>query len=192
LLFGDWGSTEVKVFLTSLCVTAASILTMCGAVAWERGRLGPVPPAGAVASLLGFGLLVIGMWGEIDNEEFWKSAVTGVIAGITGAHFSLLALASLQQRFELWRRMTFGFGLLLAGFLTVGMWGEIDNDAYWRAVGILSILVAAGTIAVPVLHRLSGIRPETALRHCPNCGASLAASPCPRCGARFSVEFLQP
>ena len=44
----------------------------------------------------------------------------------------------------------------LATLLTAGMVFELfNNEAYWRFTGVISILVAAITLMIPVFHRIS-------------------------------------
>jgi hypothetical protein len=88
---------------------------------------------------------------------------------------------------------------LMSGALVLLVWDVLkEGDGLLRFIGVLAILVAAVTIAVPVLHRMSGALPaeQTApaakLRFCVACGRPLEGQPgvveCPRCGARFRIE----
>jgi ribosomal protein L37E len=76
-----------------------------------------------------------------------------------------------------------------------------SGDEWERGMGILGIAVACGTIAVPILHKVSAIRVREAVRTtelslamiCPRCGKnqtlSVGRSKCCECGLGFSIEI---
>ena len=106
-----------------------------------------------------------------------------------------MSLAHLAPRFRWALVSAYLLALLLALSVIVLMWAESEEELAWRGVGVLSVLLSAATIAVPVFHRMSRLegaeaRPGAA-RFCPACGRALAAAPdrCADCGARFRVEF---
>ncbi len=201
LLVGNMGDLEVRVLLTSLSISALSILAMACGVAYERGRLAPLPLVGAATSGLSFVLFMIGIWGESEAETLWKSAVTTLLIGAASAHTCLLSLAALAPRFR-WSRGLGAFcAFALAALLSLMIWAELDNQGLFRTVGVLAIGLGAVTIAVPVLHRMSaGDSPPAAAvvegpaRFCVGCGHAITgdADPmsCGRCGTRFRVELL--
>ena len=205
IVAGGFGTLEVKILLTSLGVSGASMLALACAPALERHLLGPVPPVGVAASFTGFALLTAAVWNEFDIRPLWKAAYTFIVLAVAAAHASLLSLARLAPRFRWAFLAAVGLGFTLAGLAASLIWGEwSDNDVFGRSVGVVAILFAAFTILVPVLHRAS--RQELAafeaeeipsLRFCPSCGRPVAAAAdgagtCAHCGARFSVQFLDP
>ena len=56
---GEFGDLQRKVLMTSLSVSAASVLSLVMFPAKERALLGPVPTVGIALSVLGFGMLVV-------------------------------------------------------------------------------------------------------------------------------------
>ena len=151
-------------------------LGLAGAPAWERGRLGLLP----ASSLL--------------------------ILGVAAAQLSLVALAPLAARF----RWSMGSAAVLnatVGLLLVSaVWGELSEGTFWRWFGVFAVLLAANTIAVPVLQRPGRIEASVAelapsaglnkIRFCPWCGAAVSEEPggieisCDRCSSQFRVEYL--
>lgn len=195
LVVGKFGEVEVRILLTSLTVSGTSILGMACGVAWERRRLPVLPQAGVVLALLACALTLAGIWGEFDEKEFWKSTATAAILAAACAHASLMSLAGLAPRFRWSLASAYFLALILALSVIVLMWMESEDELAWRGVGVLSVLLSAATIAVPVFHRMSRLeggedRPGAA-RFCPACGRALEAAPdrCAHCGARFRVEF---
>ncbi len=201
LLVGDFGEFEAKILFTSLAVSAASILAMSCAVAWERRLLGVLPQVGAALALLGCGGCVLGVWAEFDYDPGWQTVLTATFFAIGAAHVCLLSLARLEARFRWAYLLGVTCALLLSIQLSVLVWAELfDEEWSWRSIGIVAILLAASTIAVPLFHRISALPLEEPtgdaprVRACPACGADLDEPPgevhCSSCGGRFKIELL--
>ena len=201
LLVGDFREFELKILFTSLAVSAASILAMSCAAAYERGRLGYLPLAGATLALAGCGGCVLGIWFEFDYDPAWQTVLTATFFAIAAAHVCLLSLARLEARFRWAFLLGATCAALLAVQLSVLVWAELfDEEWSWRSLGVVAIVLAATTIAVPLLHRISSLPlKETSgdaprLRACPACGAELDAPVgvirCAGCDGRFKIERL--
>ena len=100
LLAGEFGDVEVKILLTSLCVSAASILSMSSAVAWEQRKLDWLPRAGIALALLACVGVIAGLWIEVDSDEYWKTMVSLGLAAVAVAHACLLSLARLAPAYR--------------------------------------------------------------------------------------------
>ncbi len=202
LLTKEFGDLQWKVLITSLCVSGASVLALACGPARERRRLGPVPLAGGALSIVGFALLIGAVWNDFDSKPLWKAAGTVIAVAAALAHASVLALCALAPRFAWTFQVAFALGLVNAAAVSVAICGEIENEWYWRSVGVAAVLLAAFTLAVPVLHvasrrELAAVRSaegeQRRVRFCPLCGAPIgAAAPnedenCSRCGGSFRV-----
>ncbi len=202
LLAGEFGDLQLKVLLSSLSVSAASLCAMGGAALLEsRGdRLLSAPAI--LLSGIGLVLLLFGLWSEVDDQEFWKTTATVCFFAVACSHASLLRLAWLAPRHAWLGPSAAVLVLLLAAYGTFMVWAEADSEARFRWLGVLSILVAAATLMTPVLRRLS--REDFAQREvapdagrvdmlCPVCSArfhdTLGHVDCPRCRARFTIEL---
>jgi len=158
LIFGDFGNFEVRVMMTTLTITAASILGLaCGAYLESgRGRLMPI--TGIVLSIIAAVMTFLIIWNVYDRSEaFIKATATATLLAVCCAHLSLLSLARLDARFR-WSRMAVHvFVWLLAAILLYLMWFEPEgsSDLVFRVIGILSILIATITVVTPVFHKLS-------------------------------------
>ncbi len=158
ILFGDFGSFEVRILMTTLTVTAMSILGMaCGAYL-ESGRGRLLPFLGIGLSIVSALMIFLIIWDLLDDSElFIKSTISASLLATSCSHLSLISLARLDKRF-IWSRITaFVCVWTLAAILLYILWFEPDStsDLVLRIIGILSILIAAITIMTPVFHKLS-------------------------------------
>lgn len=158
LLFDDFGYFEARVLMTTLTVTATSILGLACGACYESGRGRRLPLAGIALSIVSALALFLIIWNVLDeNETYIKSTVTLVIAAIVASHLSLLRLARLDRRFAWSYPFAAICDLLLAAIILYLMWFEPEgeSDLVFRTIGVLSILIAAVTVITPVFHRLS-------------------------------------
>ncbi len=201
LLAGEFGDLEANILYTSLSVSAAGVLALACAPAWERRLVPPLPRVGVAATIAGLAFAVAVIWLSNPPEWLEKSTFTLVVAAVLGAHGSLLALAGLAGRFRWAFGASIATGLALGAMIVSALWVEPDSDWYGRALGVVAVLFAAFTVLVPIFHRASRAElaalgaAESPVRHCPSCGHPLAAAAeeevvCPGCGARFTVRFL--
>lgn len=200
LLAGDVGETEGRILGSSLSVTGALLLALACLPAWERRRIGVVPPVGAATSFAGFALVIAAIWSEAEDGLLPKLMGSLLVVSVAAALASIVALARLPER----RRYVLGAELVLiavaAGMLELQVWAGLDGGWYARAFGVVAIALAALTVSIPVLHRLG--RAELAalqareahggIRFCPYCGEPLdteeaTVAACVACGRRFSV-----
>jgi len=196
LLVGEMGELQVKVLLTSLCISGASILSMACAAAWDKGRWPLLPRVGMGLAIGGFAYLIVLIWAEAEGEAVWKTAATLLILATGAAHASLVGLARLKTRHEWLVPAAWICGTLLAGLLIGAMWGEWEDDNVFRWIGVLSILLCAFTILVPVFQRIGKgdeIRVRDRVHFCPGCGKGLEAAfgevTCIACGDAYHVEI---
>lgn len=210
LLAGGFGELQVKVLLSSLSVSAGSLCAMGGAAAIEaRSERGLGVPAIALSGL-SLALVLIGIWAEADAEAYWKFTATACFFAAAFAHTSLLGLARFKPVHRWLSTAMLWLVLGLAGYGAVLLWSEASEEAAYRFLGVLSILVAAGTLATPVVHRLDAAPAPTGATNnvaplplgtstrevsmlCPTCSVnfqhSLGPVQCPQCGAQFQLQM---
>ncbi len=207
ILTGKFGTFQIRIILTTVTISAASICALASGALWEgRGRR-ILPLAGIVLAVIAAALLITGIWLEPSAEQFWKlTASLGVLAAAT-AHACLLSLAKLERRFSWASVTTFAAIYLLAFLIVLSIYIEPQGDLGFRLIGVTAIVVAALTIMIPIFHRLS--RDDLSLTvdkreaagpelfstiTCPQCGApqpnSLSEIQCHSCGCRFVLKIL--
>ena len=158
IIFGNFGEFESKVLLTAVTITVTSILGLpCGAYL-ETGRGRALPLIGIVLSVISSVMWLIIVWAWQDqNSTFVKILISVTIFATACSHLSLLSLAKLDSRFKWSYSAAHALIWVLASFLIWLVW-TIENDISdlaGRIIGVLSIAVAAVTVATPIFHKLS-------------------------------------
>jgi hypothetical protein len=178
VLTGDFGEVQGKILLTTLLLAGFSITSLC--------HLAVVGRALRVVGFIGIGTSFVAFaagasliwrdWNTWDDpsELVLKTFFVGSILAASLAQANLLLLLgerrSLVIRVGLYATLAFIAALALLGILPILTDGGIpgDNgDPYARAVAVVAILDALGTIVVPVMSRFvrdegsSGERHET-------------------------------
>jgi hypothetical protein len=151
----DSWELEIKAFLTTAILTAASICGLACAGCLQRGHR-VLPTAGLILTPIAAILLLLGMWIEIESENYWKLAITATVFAIACAHLSMLFMANLAGVYRWAYLAAYQLVFGLAALVTVGFVFELfDHDRFWRLTGGVSILVAAITLLIPVFHYMS-------------------------------------
>lgn len=196
LLSGEMGDTEGRILGTSLLATGTALLVMMQLPALSDGRLGPVPLIGIGAAAVGFALVTAGIWTEVEADSAWRVAATGYVLAGAAAVAALLAGLPIAGRAAWVGTSTLWAVAVAAAMIVFAIWAEIDIEGYWRLFGAVAVLVAAGGLAVPILHRSSRPAPprDTAIMYCPFCATDLGLMratdvTCPSCGNRFTVTL---
>lgn len=164
LLSGDFGELQAKVLLSTLTVAAFGTTALChlAVVARAVRLVGFAGIAASVVAAVSAFVLIWGNWGDSVSwewQEAWLKAlyIAGILALSLAQANLLLLLAGRPQRL-----VRVALGLTLAAIAIVALMillpvlsdGAIpgENDEwYWRTFGVVSILDALGTIALPIL-----------------------------------------
>jgi hypothetical protein len=207
ILTGNFGDFEMRIILTTLTISAASIGALSAGALWEGRGQKELPLLGIVLAVVAALLIITGIWFDPHSDSYWKfTASTGVLAAAT-SHACLLSLAKLAPRFAWARLVALTAVYALAVLIVMTIYFEPTGDMGLRIIGTTSIVVAALTIMTPIFHRLSrddfsssggkdraSDRGLWATVTCPQCGAgqpnSLTETTCDRCGCRFVVKIL--
>lgn len=211
LLLGNLGQTEGKILGSTALIGAASILGLVDVMAWEHRKWHPLGMLGVFAAALALLLTLVMIWsrdlglGYLENTEaFWKLVGIAWVLAVSLPHISLLSFARLHRGYLWAQRWTILFIAMLAGTISFLILAEPrypDQDLYMRLVGIFAIADVCGTIAMPILHRVSSIRTREAVRTvelkvtltCPRCELAqtlaVGRSSCAGCGLRFAIEI---
>lgn len=208
LLGGNFGDAQWKVLGTTTSVTGASFLAMASTTVWGRRYIGWLAPLGATSGIVGFAIVVAGIWVDPSGSDvWWQSAATLIVVASAASYAALVTRAALTgaQRWAQW--VAYAADALLALMVIAIVWSDGGGDIAARGIGVLAIVLASSTVLLPVFHRMSAQRPPAPAEaggapdagFCPRCAAPLAtpaggddALRCPSCGARFRVEYLAP
>jgi len=176
VLGGEFNETMARVLGTTATVSAGSVLAMACAAFRERERV--MGTVGIALAAIASAMLIALLWGDRFDEGFGRATLLAGAYAVAVAHAELMLLGRLPARYR-WAQTTL-IALIAAMALTLTpvICGEIhDNDALARFLGVLAILIALGTLAVPVLLWIS--RSERADAE----AAALAAAGAPSGGA---------
>ncbi len=148
---GDFGDFEAKVLITSLIISGASVCVMAYAIFAERSGRVRVGQVGVALTVVAAGLLLVGMWSERGEDEFWKATLTLLILAVGLAYALLLLLPDLKGK-QRWVHTTSSVSIgALAAMMILAIWVEFSEGWYIRLLAVVAILVALQTLIIPVL-----------------------------------------
>lgn len=167
IVSGEFGEIQGKVLLTTLAVAAFAILALCHlAIITRDVRI--VGWIGIGTSVLAFASAATLIWWNWNDNGYGgpgsvymtitKVFTVSTLAAVSFAHANLmLLLASTPIR---WMRVALDLNLVLIGLvplivipviLTEGTFPPQSlADVYWRFFGVVLILDALGTVALPI------------------------------------------
>jgi len=203
LLIGEFTSLVGQILGSTATVAGASLLALASAVPWERKRWQPIGPLGMLAAAVWLTLILCLIW--IDRfgseEALIKSTVVATVIAIALPHIGLIGLARLRREYNWVRIGNIASIVVLAGLIISVVLFEFDDEFVFRIIGALAIVDVCTSVAIPILHRVSAIHKQDAVRTtelevsltCPRCSKThslpVGHSPCPSCGLRIKIEI---
>jgi hypothetical protein len=192
---GDFGETEIKILLTTLSLAYFSVSALGCAVVLERGLARWLPFPGLLSCAFGFFWSLLMIWAEWHREPVAKTQVIAVIVAFSLAQSSLLTLAPLKGNLRWVFGATLAAIFALAALASAMLIFEWEDELLFRLTGVLGILDAAGTLAVPILYKLGHAgpaAPQPVGKVQPTEGWHIELA-CPRCGhrGRYSVGRIR-
>ena len=99
-------------------------------------------------------LLVLGVWGSIVSELYWRLTVSGIVVAVGMAHAFLVLLPDLAPRHRWVQAITVGSIGVLALQILAAVLGRIESGGYYQLLAAIAIVVALETLVIPILGRL--------------------------------------
>lgn len=162
LLGGAFGELQARILLSTTTVAAFGTTALCHLAVVTRS-VRAVGFTGIAASLGAAGCALTLTWRDwsVDGQgdaTWWKALGLLTVVAVALAHANLLLLLAGHARPAV-RAGLVATLLAIAGvavlvavpILTEGEVPGPDGEAYWRWLGVLGILDALGTVALPVL-----------------------------------------
>lgn len=166
IVSGNFGELQGKVLLTTLAVAAFAVLALCHLAVLGRD-VKIIGWIGIGTSVIALAAAVTLIWWNYNTYEAYpgqlymtitKIFTTATLLAVSFAHANLmLLLASTPVR---WMRIALDLNLVFIGIvpllvipiiLTEGTFPPASlSDVYWRFFGVVMILDALGTVALPV------------------------------------------
>jgi hypothetical protein len=151
LWIGDFGELQIKILGTTSTIAFASFAALTCAAFRHRHPHSPAA-SGGIALVAVTGLLVIaGIWGEIDQWEFWRIVLTAGFPATALAYALPLQLLRVPPNAQWLHRTTAATVGILAILGLVAIWGEIEEEHFYRMIGAISVLTVLQTLVLPIL-----------------------------------------
>lgn len=201
------GLRDERLHFTNLAFAFASLTALGCALSLEKGRARPVCAFGLLASAVSFVLnemLIWDLWSTNwpDTERLGRAAAIAATWAIFCPHFALMSFARPGRRLA-WVILATRIVATLLAFLLSAIFASDsgDNELVFRSVGVLATLTLLGTITLPVLHWIAGMRAREDVATtslpivltCPRCGHTetrhAGRSACSKCGLRVRIEI---
>lgn len=208
--FSSLGNTEVRFLVSCLTIAGASLVTVAVTFVADRRRVIIVARFGMAVTWLACFVWLGLTWIDpgYPKEEPWIR-LGGILTTLSlwAATFGLLRLPTLTSGlFAGIRTITGVIASLLAASIILAIVFDIDADEMTRFIGILVILVIAGSVATPILALIDRSRQEletTGLESrvvvslsCPRCGKAqplkTGGAKCTGCGLRIEIRVEEP
>ncbi len=155
VLRDQWQWFEIRVLLTTAVIAVASLCGLTCDFLRIPGERNILPIAGLVLCLISTTMLLFGMWVEVDDDAFWKLVLAGSTLTIATVHVSLLGIVQLAKRFK-WLMFVAYQTIYGLAFLFIYMvLDEKFAASIVQLAIVLSIVNAAITLVIPVMHRIS-------------------------------------
>lgn len=166
IVSGDFGETQGKVMLTTLAVAGFSILALCHLAVFGRDVkiVGWIGIGTSAVALVLATVLIWWNWSDVNYMpsdlylNITKSFATSALIAVSLAHANLMLL--LQNAPLRWIRQALNVALILITIVPTLVIPVIVSDGnfpppsfqdvYWRFFGVILILDALATIALPV------------------------------------------
>jgi hypothetical protein len=153
---GDLSPTQVKMIAWSYGVAIYASMGLGCAAVLHRVPTSLGARAGLVTSAAGAVLYTLGIWSELLRYDWWwKAFAITFVLSLATVHASLLLLVSLSTRFAPFRAITRACSYGCALVITFMVVFERTDDILFRVVSVTATIAFFGTLAMPVLWKLS-------------------------------------
>lgn len=158
VLANNSNALDIRFVFTAVIVAIASLCGLACDLSKMPLGLNLLPKAGSALTIVTAALLLGLLWGEIVSEIYYKITVCSVIVQFATVHVCLLSIAKLVGKYRwvyiIGSQVIFGFATILCAIVVF----EINSPEIVRAVAAMTILVAAITLIIPILHRLGKLK----------------------------------
>ena len=159
LLLGEFDETQARVLVTTGLIGFFSLLALPGGVLLDQGRYGALAWTTIALAVFSFVIAMTLTWGDTDADDLWR--VAGSATAVTGA-FSQVSTATSRRRaadtsvVRTMYLLSLGTVSLLAFFILVAIWGEVDSEGFYRFLGAVAVLNLLLVLLQPVARRMGG------------------------------------
>ncbi len=158
VLSGEFGEIQGKILVTTITISVASIFSMSCAAFIENKELPRVGLTGISLSVCAAALVIAGVWSDIENDVYWKTAISIGILAFSFAHALLLLLRDLDEGQKWIQTVSWLSIALLAVLIVIAVCAQIERAEYYRILGVVAIVVGLETLAIPLLFAMARAR----------------------------------
>lgn len=162
VLRNTWGWFEIRVILTAITLSISSLCGLACDLSRAPGGKNILPRVGLALTFLASAMVILGVWLDPVSDLYWKITAIASILAVSTVHVCLLSIAALPARFQWVFLLTSLVIYGLAGLLSVMIWGEFYTQQLFQGVVVISIIDAALTLLIPLLHRIGRTEHEQA------------------------------
>lgn len=205
-LFGIFGiladgleRTALHVWLTSIAVSAASLLALAQISAWELPQARAISRGGLAMTTISLAVWIAAIWIEPRADDFWKVAGSLLLCAVASAHACVLWLARLPPRATALRTAALACDVLIVVLMLAAMWSEFHDDGAGQVLAILCVIESGLTVAAIAIAAAARATPlagdVSEVCFCVRCGKTLWVPAgdvrCRHCDATFFVELRE-
>lgn len=163
VLRGQWDWYEVRALLTTVIIGLASLCGLAADLSKSVSSVNTLPRISQALTIVAAVLLLGITWVELGGELVWKTAACTSIFAVASVHICLLSLASLPGKFKWVFAIAWQSILGLATLLSWTILGDGYSEGMIPVITVNSIWVAALSLIIPILHRISRLDASSAL-----------------------------
>lgn len=154
LLSDSWSETAVRALFTTALTGLISVAALCG-IALVGKHMQWFAWLTVGVSLATYAWLLQLIWRDTDISEFGFQVTISLSILTTACAVASLLLLLVQHNMRVLLYVTLGL-ITLGVFSIIAIIFEKfpENDAYWRAMGVVWIFAALGTVVLPVISLL--------------------------------------
>lgn len=159
LLFGDFGSTEARILGTTAAISFFSLLALPAGVLLERRAAEALAWLSLALVALAFVLVLAWIWSSGNSDGVARAA--GAVTAYAVAVAQVAALTSRRRDSDTGAvRIVFlgacVLALLLATMAAYAIFGDVDDESFYRVLAALAVLDVFLVVLQPFLRRLAG------------------------------------
>ena len=155
VLLGEFGDFEIRVLLTTLSISLASMCAMACGAHIEKTKIKLAGGVGIMSALVSLSLTLFLIWSEVRGNNIWRLCFSSLIVTFAFAHVLLLNLPPLIEK-RFWLRYLVAISVSIMSLLMmVLIWDDrMMSEVYFRLLITLAIIVALVSLLIPIFSKL--------------------------------------
>ncbi|WP_438464177.1 hypothetical protein [Marinomonas sp. PE14-40] len=155
VLLGEFGDFEIRVLLTTVSISIASMCAMACGAHIEKTQIKLAGGIGIFSSMVSLILTLLLIWLEIRDSTIWRLSLSSMVVTFALAHTLLLNLPPLIEK-RFWLRYLAGLSITIMSLLILTLiWNdEMVTEGYFRLMITLAIIVALVSLLIPIFSKL--------------------------------------